>query len=65
MSTGVERPDHWPADDDVPVEELARRQGVRPIVSLGELAQPELWESEQEFDDFLRDLYASRRSDVA
>lgn len=65
MSTGVEQPDHWPVEDDVPVEELARRQGVQPVKSLDELAQPDLWESEQEFDDFLTDLYASRRSDVA
>lgn len=65
MSTGVEQPDHWLVEDDVPVEELARRQGVQPVKSLDELAQPDLWESEQEFDDFLTDLYASRRSDVA
>lgn len=36
-----------------------------PIVSLDELAQPDLWESEQEYKDFLADLYASRRSEVA
>jgi hypothetical protein len=65
MSISVEQPDHWPIDDDVPVEELARRQGVQPVASLDELAQPELWESEQEFEDFLADLYASRRSDIS
>lgn len=65
MSTGGEQPGHWPADEDVPVEELARRQGIQPVRSLSELAQPDLWESDQEFDDFLADLYASRRSDVA
>jgi hypothetical protein len=54
-----------PADDDVPIEELARQQGVGPVTSLDELAQPELWETEQEYEDFLSDLYASRRSDVA
>jgi len=64
MSTSVE-PDHWPIDDDVPVEELARRQGVRPVVSLDELARPELWESQQEFEDFLADLSTSRRSDIS
>jgi hypothetical protein len=66
MSFLMEQLAPWPADDDdVPVEELARRQGVRPVASLNELAQPELWESEQEFQEFLADLYASRRSDVA
>lgn len=48
-----------------PIEELARRQGVKPVASLDDLAQPDLWESDQEYDDFLADLYASRRSDVA
>ena len=65
MATGVEQPEHWPVEDDEPVEKLARRQGVQPVKSLDELAQPDLWESEQEFDDFLTDLYTSRRSDVA
>ena len=65
MSSWTAESEHWPADVDVPIEELARRQGVRPIASLDELAQPELWESEQEYEDFLIDLYASRRSDVA
>jgi len=65
MSVGAEQPDHWPIDADVPVEELARQQGVQPVSSLDELAQPELWESEQEFEDFLADLYASRRSNIA
>jgi hypothetical protein len=36
-----------------------------PASELDELAQPELWESEQEFQDFLADLYASRRSDIS
>ncbi|MGQ0773750.1 MAG: hypothetical protein ACT4NY_04920 [Pseudonocardiales bacterium] len=65
MSLTTEVPERWPADEDLPIEELARRQGVRPIASLDELAQPELWESDQEYEDFLTDLYASRRSDVA
>jgi hypothetical protein len=65
VSTTPEQPEHRPAEDEVPIEELARQQGVGPIVSLDELAQPDLWESEQEYRDFLVDLYASRRSDVA
>ena len=52
----------WPAEDDLPIEELARRQAVKAVASLDELAQPDLWESDEEF---LADLYASRRSDVA
>lgn len=65
MSLPTGEPERWLADEDLPIEELARRQGVRPIASLDELAQPELWEYEQEYEDFLTDLYASRRSDAA
>lgn len=49
-------------DDDVSVEELARRQGVEPVASLTDLAEPDLWESDEEYEAFLTDLYASRRA---
>jgi len=65
LSSIHDQPESWPQDDDVPIEELARRQDVGPIASLDELAQPDLWESEQEYQDFLADLYLSRRSDAA
>jgi hypothetical protein len=58
-------PDQWPADDFVSTDELARRQGVKPIKSVDELAQPDLWESDEEYEAFLADLYASRRTDFA
>ncbi|HET8659523.1 MAG TPA: hypothetical protein VFM55_11055 [Micromonosporaceae bacterium] len=49
----------------MPAEELARRQGVRPIVSVDELARPHLFESDDELDEFLVDLYESRRAGLA
>jgi hypothetical protein len=49
----------------VPVEELARRQGVRPIASVDELVEPDAFESDEELDEFLADLYESRRSGLA
>src|SRR5215207_7756387 len=53
----------YPHDDnDVPVEELARRQGVRPIKSAAELVHPEVWETDEELDAFLADLDARRRA---
>lgn len=60
-------PDHdQPAGDEyVSTEELARRQGVEPIVSVEDLAQPDLWESDEEYEEFLTDLYASRRAGLA
>ena len=51
--------------DELTFDELARRQGVEPVRSLAELAQPDLWESDEEYEDFLTDLYASRRAGTA
>jgi hypothetical protein len=63
-------PQHGPEwlDEDVLTEELARRPGARPITSLKELhalAHPELWDSDEEYEEFLADLYASRRANIA
>jgi hypothetical protein len=46
----------------VPAAEQVRRQGVRPIESVEELVFPGVWESDQELDEFLADLYASRHA---
>jgi len=53
------------AADEVSVEELARRQGVRPVTSVDDMARPGLFDSDQDWDEFLADLYASRRSGLA
>lgn len=66
MSTVNDQPESWPADDFVPTEELVRRQGVRPITSVHDLAAAEdPFESDEEYAEFLADLYASRRADIA
>jgi hypothetical protein len=52
-------------DEHVSVEELARRQGVRPIESVDDMARPDLFGSDEELEEFLADLYASRRSGLA
>lgn len=65
MSSNAERMPEWPAAEHVPVEELARRQGVRPVASVSDLARPDLFESDDELDEFLADLYASRRASAA
>jgi hypothetical protein len=64
MSSTTELSGRWPGEE-IPTDELAKRQGVEPIVSIEELAQPDLWESEQEYEDFLVDLYATRQADIA
>jgi hypothetical protein len=65
VTSTPEHPEHWPADDFVSTEELARRQAIKPIKSVDELAQPGLWESDEEYEAFLADLYASRRAGLA
>ena len=66
MTSTPEHPDDWTADDFVPTDELAHRQGVRPIQSVDELAAAvDPFESDEEDEAFLADLYASRRADLA
>jgi hypothetical protein len=65
MSSNAE---HTPAPHaalHVPAEEQIRQQGIQPITSVDELAFPGAWESDEELDEFLADLYASRRANVA
>jgi hypothetical protein len=51
--------------EEVPVEELARRQGARPVDSVDDMARPGVFDSDQEWEQFLDDLYASRHSGLA
>jgi hypothetical protein len=55
----------WSSEDEVPTEELARRQGVKPVESVESMARPELFESDEELDEFLADLYAARHTGLA
>jgi hypothetical protein len=64
LSNASNLPD-WPGSaKHVPVEELARRQGVQPIGSADDLVVPGLMDDE-EHAAFLADLYASRRAEMA
>lgn len=60
-------PEHWAADDFVPTEELARRQGVRPIAASVEdlAADQDPFESDEEYAALLANLYAFRRAGLA
>jgi hypothetical protein len=46
------------------VEELARQQGVRPIASVDEMARDDVFESDEELDEFLDFVATMRRSDI-
>ena len=66
MTSTPEYPEQWPPDDFVPTEELVRRQGVKPITSVDDLAAVvDPFESDEEYEAFLADLYASRRAGLA
>jgi hypothetical protein len=58
-------PNHLAPTDHVPVTELIREQGVKPITSVADMCRPGVFESDEELDDFLADLYASRRAGMA
>lgn len=64
-SSSAERLPEWGSAEHVPVADLARRQGVGPVVSVDDLARPELFGSDEELDDFLADLYAARHTGLA
>lgn len=64
-SSNAERLPGRSSGEHLSVEELARRQGVRPLTSADDLIQPGIFESEEELDEFLADLYASRRAGMA
>ena len=44
--------------------ELAALQKVQPVASAGELGA-DLWESDEELDEFLRELRSSRDANIA
>jgi hypothetical protein len=48
----------------VPVEVLARQQGVRPIPE-GRDMRLDIWGSDEAFDAFTEDLRVSRQADLA
>jgi hypothetical protein len=64
-SSGAERLPEWGTAEHVPAAELVRRQGVRPIESVDELVYRGAFESDEELDEFLSDLYASRHTGLA
>jgi hypothetical protein len=64
-SSNAELPPEWGTAEHVPVEELLRRQGIRPIVSVDELACPDLFESDDELDEFISFIHAARHTGLA
>jgi len=65
MTSEHKEPALEPPADEASVEELARRQGVQPVASVEDMARAGLFDSDQEWDEFLADLYESRRAGLA
>jgi hypothetical protein len=67
MSSEHDEPDFFlrAGEEEVAVEELARRQGARPVESVDDMARPGVFDSDEEWEAFLDDLYASRHSGLA
>ena len=65
VTSGAEHPEGPPRRGCVPVEELARRRGVRPVASVDDMAQDGVFESDEELEEFLAQVYAARDQDLA
>lgn len=55
---------HPPDEGRLSVEELARRQGVRPVHSVDELARDGIFETDEELHEFLAEIRAMRRGSL-
>ena len=53
-----------PASPSPTLDELGARAGARPIVDASELAA-DIWESDEELDEFIADVRKSRNSSLA
>lgn len=53
-----------PERGSAPLDELARRKHVRPIRSAEDLAQDDVFDSDEELDAFLAHVQATRHTDL-
>jgi len=55
-----------PEDDDfIPVDELIRQQGTKPVQNVHDMADLEVFESDEEMYAFIEYTYARRRANLA
>jgi hypothetical protein len=58
-------PAERPERGSVSLDELARRKHVQPIRSAEDLAQDDVFDSDEELDAFLAHVQAARHADLA
>jgi hypothetical protein len=65
MTSDLEQAERPTPRGSIPLDELARRKGVRPVESVDDMAQDGVFESDEELEEFLAHVYAARRADLA
>jgi len=63
--SGLEHAERPMPRGSIPLDELARRKGVRPVESVDDMAQDGVFESDEELEEFLAHVYTARRADLA
>jgi hypothetical protein len=64
MTSGAEQAGRPRSRGSVPLDELARRKGVRPVESVEGMSEEGVFESDEELEEFLTHIYAARRMDL-
>lgn len=65
MATSAEFNQYRTYSTQVSLDELARRKGARPVKSIHDLAAPEIFETDEELDEFLVYIRAEREASIA
>ncbi len=47
------------------IDEQVKRNGIRPVESVEDMAQAGVFESDEELEQFLAHVYAARQTDIA
>lgn len=65
MTSSAEESAQPPQRGSVTLDEMARRQGIRSVESVEEMAQDGVFDSDGELEEFLDHVYAARHEDLA
>lgn len=64
-TSGADYASPYPQARRESIDEQVRRKGIHPVESVEEMAQDGVFESDEELEQFLAHVYATRRSDLA
>lgn len=64
-TTGADYAGESPEGRPESVDEQVRRKGIRPVESIADLAQPGIFGSDEELEEFLAHVYGARHADLA